>query len=87
MIVVGASTAGKVARKVLGSVPLELIQRARRPVLVDHPVRRKGAPHGHRLRSERRKGLFADQARPTRSSRDTEEEGSAAAARRSACST
>jgi nucleotide-binding universal stress UspA family protein len=34
MIVVGASTLGKVARKILGDVPLELVQRSRRPVLV-----------------------------------------------------
>jgi nucleotide-binding universal stress UspA family protein len=34
LIVCGASTRGKVARRVLGSVPVELIQRARRPVLV-----------------------------------------------------
>jgi nucleotide-binding universal stress UspA family protein len=37
VIVVGASTRGKVARRVLGSVPVELIQRARRPVLVITP--------------------------------------------------
>jgi nucleotide-binding universal stress UspA family protein len=38
LIVVGASTRGKVARRVLGTVPAELIQRARRPVLViRHP--------------------------------------------------
>jgi nucleotide-binding universal stress UspA family protein len=37
VIVVGASTKGKVARRVLGSVPVELIQRARRPVLVISP--------------------------------------------------
>ena len=37
VIVVGASTKGKVARKVLGSVPVELIQRARRPVIVISP--------------------------------------------------
>jgi nucleotide-binding universal stress UspA family protein len=37
VIVVGASTKGRVARKVLGSVPVELIQRARRPVLVITP--------------------------------------------------
>jgi nucleotide-binding universal stress UspA family protein len=37
-IVVGASTKGRVARKVLGSVPMDLIQRARRPVIViSHP--------------------------------------------------
>jgi nucleotide-binding universal stress UspA family protein len=34
VIVVGASTKGRVARRVLGSVPVELIARARRPVLV-----------------------------------------------------
>ena len=37
VIVCGASTKGRVARKVLGSVPVELIQRARRPVLVITP--------------------------------------------------
>ena len=37
VILVGASTKGKVARKVLGSVPVELIQRARRPVIVISP--------------------------------------------------
>ena len=37
LIVCGASTKGRVARKVLGSVPVELIQRARRPVLVITP--------------------------------------------------
>ena len=37
VIVCGASTKGKVARRVLGSVPVELIQRARRPVLVITP--------------------------------------------------
>jgi nucleotide-binding universal stress UspA family protein len=37
LIVCGASTKGKVARRVLGSVPVELIQRARRPVLVIGP--------------------------------------------------
>jgi nucleotide-binding universal stress UspA family protein len=36
-IVVGASSKGKVARRVLGSVPVELIQRARRPVIVISP--------------------------------------------------
>jgi nucleotide-binding universal stress UspA family protein len=36
-ILVGASSKGKVARKVLGSVPVELIQRARRPVIVISP--------------------------------------------------
>ncbi len=37
VIVCGASTKGRVARRVLGSVPVELIQRARRPVLVISP--------------------------------------------------
>ena len=37
VIVCGASTKGRVARRVLGSVPVELIQRARRPVLVITP--------------------------------------------------
>ena len=37
VIVCGASTRGKVARRVLGSVPVALIQRARRPVLVITP--------------------------------------------------
>jgi len=37
VIVCGASTKGKVARRVLGSVPVALIQRARRPVLVITP--------------------------------------------------
>ena len=37
LIVCGASTKGRVARKVLGSVPVELIGRARRPVLVISP--------------------------------------------------
>jgi nucleotide-binding universal stress UspA family protein len=36
-ILVGASTKGKVARRVLGSVPVDLIQRARRPVIVISP--------------------------------------------------
>ena len=34
VILVGASTRGRVARKILGDVPLELVQRSRRPVLV-----------------------------------------------------
>jgi nucleotide-binding universal stress UspA family protein len=34
LIVVGASTRSPVARRLLGDVPLELIQRSRRPVLV-----------------------------------------------------
>jgi nucleotide-binding universal stress UspA family protein len=37
VIVVGASTKGRMARRLLGSVPVELIQRARRPVLVITP--------------------------------------------------
>ena len=37
MIVVGASTKGRVARRLLGSVPVELIARSRRPVLVITP--------------------------------------------------
>jgi nucleotide-binding universal stress UspA family protein len=36
-IVVGASSKGRVASRVLGSVPVELIQRARRPVIVISP--------------------------------------------------
>ena len=34
MILVGASSLGPVARRLLGDVPLELVQRSRRPVLV-----------------------------------------------------
>jgi nucleotide-binding universal stress UspA family protein len=34
LIVVGASTRGRLARRMLGDVPLELVQRSRRPVLV-----------------------------------------------------
>jgi nucleotide-binding universal stress UspA family protein len=34
LIVAGASTRSPVARRVLGDVPLELVQRSRRPVLV-----------------------------------------------------
>ncbi len=37
VIVVGASTKGRVARRLLGSVPVELITRSRRPVLVITP--------------------------------------------------
>jgi nucleotide-binding universal stress UspA family protein len=37
VIVVGASNKGRVARRMLGSVPVDLIQRARRPVLVISP--------------------------------------------------
>ena len=40
VIVCGASSRGPVASRVLGSVPLELVQRSRRPVLVVTP------PHG-----------------------------------------
>ncbi len=39
VIVCGASSKGRVARRVLGSVPVALIQRARRPVLVISPSR------------------------------------------------
>ena len=38
VIVCGGSTKGRVARRVLGSVPVELIRRARRPVLVITPT-------------------------------------------------
>ena len=34
LILVGASRRGAVARRVLGDVPLELVSRSRRPVLV-----------------------------------------------------
>jgi nucleotide-binding universal stress UspA family protein len=34
LIMVAASTLGRVARRVLGDVPLELVQRSRRPVMV-----------------------------------------------------
>jgi nucleotide-binding universal stress UspA family protein len=37
VIVTGATTKSRVARRVLGSVPMELISRARRPVLVITP--------------------------------------------------
>jgi nucleotide-binding universal stress UspA family protein len=37
VIVTGASTKGRVTRRVLGSVPIELIGRSRRPVLVITP--------------------------------------------------
>lgn len=37
VILVGGSTKGRVARRVLGSVPVDLIKRARRPVLVISP--------------------------------------------------
>jgi nucleotide-binding universal stress UspA family protein len=42
LIVVGASTLGPVARRILGDVPLELVQRSRRPVLVVSPPERRG---------------------------------------------
>jgi nucleotide-binding universal stress UspA family protein len=34
VIIVGASTLGRVARRILGNVPLELVERSRRPVLI-----------------------------------------------------
>ena len=37
LIVAGASTRGRVAQRLLGTVPMELIRRARRPVLVITP--------------------------------------------------
>ena len=37
LIVVGASSRGRVAQRVFGDVPLELINRSRRPVLVVSP--------------------------------------------------
>jgi nucleotide-binding universal stress UspA family protein len=37
LIVCGASTRGRVARRLLGDTPIQLIQRARRPVLVITP--------------------------------------------------
>ena len=37
VIVCGGSTKGRLARRVLGSVPVDLIQRSRRPVLVITP--------------------------------------------------
>jgi nucleotide-binding universal stress UspA family protein len=42
LIVVGASRLGPVARRVLGDVPLELVQRSRRPVLVVSPPGKDG---------------------------------------------
>src|SRR5688500_4588107 len=39
MIVSGASTRGPVASRLLGNVPLELVQKARRPVLIISPPR------------------------------------------------
>ncbi len=37
LIVCGASTRGAIARRVLGEVPIELLRRSRRPVLVVTP--------------------------------------------------
>jgi nucleotide-binding universal stress UspA family protein len=42
VILVGASTLGPVARRILGDVPIELVQRSRRPVLVVSPPREQG---------------------------------------------
>jgi nucleotide-binding universal stress UspA family protein len=42
VILVGASTRGRVARRILGDVPLELVQRSRRPVLVVSPPADQG---------------------------------------------
>jgi nucleotide-binding universal stress UspA family protein len=47
VIVCGASPRGPVASRVLGSVPLELVQRSRRPVLVITPPHAEERPHGH----------------------------------------
>jgi nucleotide-binding universal stress UspA family protein len=44
LIVCGASTRGAVARRLLGDTPVQLIRRARRPVLVITPPR--GEAHG-----------------------------------------
>ena len=41
LIVVGASRLGPVARRLLGDVPLELVQRSRRPVMVVSPPSEK----------------------------------------------
>jgi nucleotide-binding universal stress UspA family protein len=41
LVVVGASRLGPVARRLLGDVPLELVQRSRRPVLVVSPPSEK----------------------------------------------
>jgi nucleotide-binding universal stress UspA family protein len=46
MIVCGASGRGPVATRVLGNVPLDLVQRSRRPVLVITPPHREEAAHG-----------------------------------------
>ena len=41
LIIVGASRLGRVARRLLGDVPLELVQRSRRPVMVVSPPSEK----------------------------------------------
>jgi nucleotide-binding universal stress UspA family protein len=46
MIVCGASSRGPVASRMLGSVPLELVQRSRRPVLVITPPHEGEAADG-----------------------------------------
>jgi nucleotide-binding universal stress UspA family protein len=43
VIVCGASTRGPVATRLLGSVPMELVQRSRRPVLIITPPREEDA--------------------------------------------
>jgi nucleotide-binding universal stress UspA family protein len=47
LIVCGASSRGAVARRLLGDTPVQLIRRARRPVLVITPPT-GGETHGHR---------------------------------------
>jgi nucleotide-binding universal stress UspA family protein len=47
LIVCGATTRGAVASRLLGNTPIELIRRARRPVLVVTPPT-GGKSHGHR---------------------------------------
>ena len=46
VIVCGASTRGPVATRILGSVPLDLVERSRRPVLVITPPQGEEASHG-----------------------------------------
>jgi nucleotide-binding universal stress UspA family protein len=46
VIVCGASTRGPVATRILGSVPLDLVERSRRPVLVITPPHGEEASHG-----------------------------------------
>jgi nucleotide-binding universal stress UspA family protein len=46
LIVCGASTRGRVARRLLGDTPIQLIRRARRPVLVITPPTGRES-HGH----------------------------------------